>query len=73
MITEDQIVRQLYQGSNKKVAMKDIDIIVKNTFQMITEHLKSGEKVYISDFGTFSETESIRKQFVRIKKTQNKK
>lgn len=68
MITVDQIVREIYKLSDKKVPMKSIDVIVRMTFETITEHLNNNEQVNIADFGSFSLTSDIKKQLVRIKK-----
>jgi len=68
MITCDQIVRQIYKQSNKKVPMKDIDVIVRALFETITEHLNKDEQVYIANFGTFALTSDIKKQLVRKEK-----
>ncbi len=68
MITCDQIVREIYKASDKKVPMKSIDVIVRMTFEIITEHLNNNEQVNIADFGSFALTSDIKKQLVRIKK-----
>lgn len=68
MITCDQIVREIYKASDKKVPMKSIDVIVRMTFETITEHLNNNEQVNIADFGSFALTSDIKKQLVRIKK-----
>ena len=71
MITKVDIVRNLYESGDKKVPMKDLDIIVGSLFDYLTESLSKGEEIYIDGFGTFSLTENIRKPMVRIKKVVN--
>jgi len=73
VITEDQIVREIYKQGNTKTPMKDIDVIVRNTFEIIQSHLKKGEQVYLSDFGTLAPTKNIKQSFVEFSKVANKK
>lgn len=73
MITEDQIVREIFKKSNTKVAMKDIDIIVRDCVDVIRSHLKKGEQVYLADFGTLSPTKNIKQSFVEYSQVANKK
>jgi len=73
MITKVDIVRSLYEANDKKIPMKDLDVIVGNLFGYITESLANGEEVYIDGFGTLSLTENLRKPVHRIKKVVNSK
>ena len=73
MITKVDIVRNLYESSDKKIPMKDLDVIVEKLFESITDSLSKGEEIHISGFGTFSLTEQIRKPVVKVKKVINTK
>lgn len=64
------IVRQLYEKSNKKISMKDLDKIVEQIFAIITDELNKGEEVHIADFGSFALPEELIKPVVRIKKVK---
>ena len=73
MITKVDIVRNLYESSDKKIPMKDLDVIVEKLFESMTDSLAKGEQIHISGFGTFSLTEQIKKPVVKIKKVVNTK
>lgn len=73
MITEDQLVREIFKKSNTKTPMKDIDVILSDCFNIIRDHLKKGEQIYIADLGTFAPKETIKKSFVEVTKVANKK
>lgn len=64
------IVRQIYEKSNKKIPMKDLDIIVEQIFVTITDTLSKGEEVHIADFGSFALPDELIKPVVRIKKVK---
>jgi nucleoid DNA-binding protein len=72
LITEDQIVREIYKRAKTKTTMKDIDVIVADVFDVIKEHLIKGENVFVADFGTFAPDDSIKKSFVEMSKVKNK-
>ena len=71
MKTKVDIVRSLYESYDKKIPMKELDVIVGNLFNYLTKSLSEGEEIYIDGFGTFSLTENIRKPVVKIKKVVN--
>lgn len=73
MITKTDLIHQIYEKSNKKLTMKEVDLLVNTLFNSMTEALNKGEKIYISDFGTFSLTKDITKTLVKVKKQINKK
>lgn len=73
MITEDELVRQIFKKSSTKSTMKDIDTIIKDCFDVMKTHLKKGESVFISQLGTFSPNSKIKKPFIEISKVANKK
>lgn len=71
MKTKVDIVRSLYETNDKKIPMKDLDVIVGNLFNYLTQSLSEGDEIYIDGFGTFSLTENIRKPVVKVKKVVN--
>lgn len=71
MKTKVDIVRSLYETHDKKIPMKELDLIVSNLFNHLTKSLSEGEEIYIDGFGTFSLTENIRKPVVKVKKVVN--
>ena len=73
MITEDQLVRDVFKKANTKSTMKDIDVIVKDCFDIMKKYLKQGKSVYISELGTFAANSKVKKSFVEITKVANKK
>jgi len=73
MLSKVDIVRQLYEQSDKKIPMKELDILVDKTFNIISDSLSKGEKIQISGFGTFGLTEQMTKPIVKIKKVVNDK
>ena len=64
------IVRQIYEKSNKKIPMKDLDVIVEQIFVSITDALSKGEEIHIADFGSFALPDELIKPVVRIKKVK---
>lgn len=52
MKKEDYIER-IYALSNAEITKKDIIFVMNNLFNLMGEDLKKGEKITISNFGTF--------------------
>ena len=73
MLSKVDIVRQLFEQSDKKIPMKDLDVLVDKTFSIISDSLSKGEKIQISGFGTFGLTELMTKPLVKLKKVVNDK
>lgn len=73
MLTKPDISRTLYEKSNKKIPIKDLDLIVDDIFNIILENLQNGEEVQISGFGSFVLTEKLIRPVVKIKKIINTK
>jgi nucleoid DNA-binding protein len=53
-MNKSDIVRQVYERLDKKTTMKDLDSIIDTLLEVMSESLKRGEEVQLSDFGTFS-------------------
>jgi nucleoid DNA-binding protein len=73
MLSKVDVVRQLYEQTNKKIPMKDLDTLVDKVFDIISDSLTKGEDVQIAGFGTFALSDQMKKPVVKIKKVVNKK
>jgi len=65
MITKEDIVRKIYERSDKKISLDQINDLVTFFFSEVTQNLEKKEEVYIKDFGTLSLTEEIKKPVVK--------
>jgi DNA-binding protein HU-beta len=72
-MNKTDIVRKVYESSDKKIPMKDLDQIVEKTFDLISEAIQKGEEVQISGFGSFSLPEKVTKPLIKIRKVVNTK
>jgi DNA-binding protein HU-beta len=72
-MNKTDIVRQIYEKSDKKIPMKDLDLIVEKTFDLISEAIQQGKEVQISGFGSFSLPEKVTKPLIKIRKVVNPK
>lgn len=73
MITKVDIVHMIYSEGDKKIPMKDLDVIVDKVFDVISDELGKGEEVHISGFGSFGLSTTMTKPVVKIKKLVNPK
>ena len=53
-MNKTEIVREIYDKSDKKVSLNDIDKIINSLIEIMSERLKKGEEIQLADFGTFS-------------------
>ena len=53
-MNKSDIVRQVYERLDKKTSMKELDSIIDTLLDVMSDSLKRGEEVQLSDFGTFS-------------------
>ena len=72
-MNKTDIVRKIYESSDKKIPMKDLDLIVEKTFDLISEAIQQGKEVQISGFGSFSLPEKVTKPLIKIRKVVNPK
>lgn len=72
-MNKTDIVRKVYESSDKKIPMKDMDLIIDKTFDLISEAIQQGEEVQISGFGSFSLPEKVTKPLIKIRKVVNPK
>jgi nucleoid DNA-binding protein len=56
-MTKDDLIRELHQKLSKKHTIKDLNVIVDEMLNLISEKLKRGEEIQLADFGTFSVAE----------------
>ena len=70
-MNKTDIVRKVYENSDKKIPMKDLDVIVDKVFDMISDALIQGKEIQISGFGAFSLSEQMKKPVVKVKKVVN--
>ena len=65
---KEDYVNRIYEASGEKVLKKDIIFTMNKLFELMAEDLKKGEKITISNFGTFdvSETKPIPYLFYEV-------
>lgn len=73
MLSKVDVVHQLYEQSEKKIPMKELDILVERIFDIISDALLKGEEIQIAGFGTFALSKQMQKPVVKIKKVVNPK
>jgi len=68
-MNKTDIVRNVYEQLDKKVAMKELDKVLDAILDEISEGLRRGEEIQLADFGTFSLTsKSIQPILKSVKK-----
>jgi nucleoid DNA-binding protein len=68
-MNKTDIVRNVYEQLDKKVAMKELDKVLDAILDVISEGLRRGEEIQLADFGTFSLTsKSIQPILKSVKK-----
>jgi nucleoid DNA-binding protein len=53
-MNKSELIREVHQRMDKKIALKDIDSMVNSLIEIMSEKLKQGEEIQLADFGTFS-------------------
>jgi nucleoid DNA-binding protein len=53
-VNKTEIIHEIHQRMDKKIALKDIDLFVNSLIEIMSEKLKQGEEIQLADFGTFS-------------------
>lgn len=72
-MNKTDIVRKIYENSDKKIPMKELDLIVEKVFDLISDSVKQGKEVQISGFGSFSLPENVTRPLIKIRKVVNSK
>ena len=57
-MTKVDYINRIYALSDEKVLKKDIIFTMNKLFELMAEDLKKGEKITISNFGTFEVSET---------------
>ena len=57
-MTKVDYINRIYAASDEKVLKKDIVFTMNKLFELMAEDLKKGEKITISNFGTFEVSET---------------
>lgn len=57
-MTKVDYINRIYALSDEKVLKKDIVFTMNKLFELMAEDLKKGEKITISNFGTFEVSET---------------
>jgi nucleoid DNA-binding protein len=53
-MNKSELIREVHERTNKKLALKDLDLMVNTMIEIMSEKLKRGEEIQLADFGTFS-------------------
>ena len=53
-MNKTELIREVHERTNKKLALKDLDLVFNTMIEIISEKLKQGEEIQLADFGTFS-------------------
>lgn len=68
-MNKDDIIRAVYEKLDKKVPMIKVEECLDGILDVISEGLKQGKEIQLSDFGTFSLTsKSIQPVIKSVKK-----
>jgi nucleoid DNA-binding protein len=55
-MNKTDIVREVYAELDKKVPMKELDLVLDAILDVIADGLRRGEEIQLADFGTFALT-----------------
>jgi nucleoid DNA-binding protein len=55
-MNKSDLIREVHERMDKKVSMKELDLIVDAMLEIMSDKLKTGEEVQLAEFGTFSLT-----------------
>jgi len=66
-MNKSELIRQVHERTNKKIALKDLDLMVNTMIEVMSEKLKQGEEIQLADFGTFSLSSSVIKSVASTK------
>jgi len=66
-MNKSELIREVHERTNKKIALKDLDLMVNTMIEVMSEKLKQGEEIQLADFGTFSLPENVVKKPIKVK------
>ena len=64
---KSELIREVHERTNKKLALKDLDLMVNTMIEIMSDKLKQGEEIQLADFGTFSLPENVVKKPIKVK------
>jgi nucleoid DNA-binding protein len=66
-MNKSELIREVHERTNKKIALKDLDLMFNAMIEIMSEKLKQGEEIQLADFGTFSLSSSVIKSVASTK------
>jgi nucleoid DNA-binding protein len=66
-MNKSELIREVNERTNKKIALKDLDLMFNTMIEIMSEKLKQGEEIQLADFGTFSLPENVVKKPIKVK------
>ena len=66
-MNKSELIREVHERTNKKLALKDLDLMVNTMIEIMSDKLKQGEEIQLADFGTFSLPENVVKKTIKVK------
>jgi nucleoid DNA-binding protein len=73
LMNSQDIARQIYEQSDKKISLQDINHILDKHNSIIKDSLSKNEPVEISGLGTFTLSSNIVKPLIQLRKRVNPK
>jgi nucleoid DNA-binding protein len=73
LMNSNDIARLIYEESDKKISLQDINLILSKHNLIIKDTLSKNESVQISGLGTFTLNSNIVKPLVHLRKRVNPK
>jgi len=53
-MNKSELIREVHERTDKKLTLKELDLMVNTMLEIMSEKLKQGEEIQFADFGTFS-------------------
>jgi len=53
-MNKSELIHEVHERTDKKLTLKDLDLMVNTMIEIMSEKLKQGEEIQLADFGTFS-------------------
>jgi len=73
LMNSQDIARQIYEQSDKKISLQDINHILDKHNSIIKDSLSKNEPIEISGLGTFTLSSNIVKPLIQLRKRVNPK
>jgi nucleoid DNA-binding protein len=65
-LNKSELIRDIHERTDKKLSLKDLDIMVNTMIEIMSEKLIQGEEIQLDDFGTFGLSSSVMKSAVKV-------